>query len=286
MQNKIIGELVDEWRSSGIVENDTVLIHSSLSRLLRKFKQQGIQIKPIDVLTSFQYAVGNKGTLLFPLFNWDFFKIPPSKELFSFDIRTAPSQMGVLTEVARCHPEAIRTPHPIYSFAILGYNTDAFKDLTNFTSCGADSPFAMLKMLNGKIAVLNLAENDSMTFYHHVEEMERVDYRDHKTFKVKYTNFDGVVNERIFKLSFSNKKKGVFIEVTPMGERLWELGLYRGNKPGVGSGLRVVSANDLYQATADIIRSGQALGMLYRIKKIDLSESRDENPWNAWLGEN
>jgi aminoglycoside 3-N-acetyltransferase len=281
---KVIKQLTDEWEMSGVRKNDTLLIHSSLSRLLRKFRQQGIHLKPIDVLTSFQYAVGNKGTLLLPLFNWEFFKIPPSKELFFFDIRTTPSQMGVLTEVARCHLAAIRTPHPTHSFAILGYNAEAFKDLTNFTSCGADSPFAVLKMLNGKIAVLDLPENDSMTFYHHVEEMEQVDYREHKTFKVNYANFDGVVNERIFKLSFSNKKKGVFIEVTPMGERLWELGLYTGNRPGVRSGLRVVSANDLYQVTADVIRSGQALGMLYRVEKIDLSGNKDENPWNAWLG--
>lgn len=281
---KVIKQLTDEWQMSGVRENDTLLIHSSLSRLLRKFRRQGIHLKPIDVLTSFQYAVGNKGTLLFPLFNWDFFKIPPSKELFSFDIRTTPSQMGVLTEIARCHPEAIRTPHPIYSFAILGYNTEAFKDLTNFTSCGFDSPFAVLRNLNGKIAVLDLPENDSMTFYHHVEEMEKVDYHEHKTFKVMYTNFDGVVNERIFDLTFFNNKKGVFIYVTPMGELLWELGLYTGNRPGVGNGLRVVSANAVYQATADVISLGDALGTLYRVEKIDSSGNKDENPWNAWLG--
>lgn len=54
------------------------------------------------------------GTLLFPSFNFEFTESVP------FDIKTTPSHMGALTEAARMHSQAIRTGHPIYSFAAIG----------------------------------------------------------------------------------------------------------------------------------------------------------------------
>ena len=59
---------------------------------------------------------------------------------------------------------------------------------------------------------------------------------------------------------------GVVTAVNPMGERLWELGLYSGDRPGENSGLRVIEARSLYDATAEVIRSGRALGLLYSIE--------------------
>jgi aminoglycoside 3-N-acetyltransferase len=265
---EVIEKLAEEWCANGINKNDTVLIHSSLFRTLRRFRQQGIPLEPNDVLVSFQRAVGDEGTIVLPLFLRLKLSLPNlgfNKDVL-FDIRTTPSQMGLLTEVARCHSKAIRTGHPINSFVALGYNAVAFKDIVNFSGYGADSPFAILRALNGKIAVLDLFDQNSMTFYHHVEEMENVDYRHHITFQVLYRGFDGEPIERSFGLFVRKLHWNVVTYVEPMGERLWELGFYHGNRPGKGSGLRVISANALYDATADVIRSGKSLGMLYRIE--------------------
>ena len=76
---------------------------------------------------SFLDAVGAEGTVLFPLFNFGFSNGEP------FDIRNTPSKMGKLTEAARLHPDAVRTGHPVYSFAVIGAKADRFKGIDNRT---------------------------------------------------------------------------------------------------------------------------------------------------------
>ena len=259
-KTKAVAQLTGMWNASGIRRGDTVLIHSSLSRLVRRLRRQAVKLGPHDILKSFQDASGRSGTLLFPLFNFGFARGEP------FDIRHTPSEMGVLTEAARTHPEAVRTGHPIYSFAVLGYLAGRFCGIENFSGYGPDSPFAVLRDLDGKIAVLDLADQDSMTFYHHVEEMEQVPYRYHKKFYGSYTGFDGIPTDRSFGLFVRDLKRGVVTEVNGMGERLWQLGLYEGSRPGEASGMRVIKARALYDATGEVIRSGVALGMLYNIE--------------------
>ncbi len=106
--------------------------------------------------------------------------------------------MGALTEAGRAHPDAVRTEHPIYSFAVIGKEASRFRDLRNFSGYGPDSPFAVLRALDGKVAILDLVDQDSMTFYHHVEEMHDVPYRHHKTFTADYIDWDGKTTRRTF----------------------------------------------------------------------------------------
>jgi hypothetical protein len=54
-----------------------------------------------------------------------------------------------------------------------------------------------------------------------------------------------------------------------MGEILWEMGLYKGSRPGQGIGLRSISARAMFDAVDDVIKSGRARGLLYSIKKTD-----------------
>jgi aminoglycoside 3-N-acetyltransferase len=137
-----------------------VLLHSSISRTLRTAKGT-----PNELIAALLKRLGPEGTLLLPLFNFDFTKGT------TFDIRTTPSQMGALTEAGRAWPGAVRTGHPIYSFAAIGSRAEEFADVDNESGYGADSPFAMLRSMGGEIAVLDLPDQNSMTFYHHVEEM-------------------------------------------------------------------------------------------------------------------
>ena len=255
------GELAHRWRSSGIDPGDTLLVHSSLKRTLTNFSEQGEDISPGLVTESFLDAVGDEGTLLLPLFNFDFTKGVP------FDIRSTPSQMGAMTEAGRLMPGAVRTGHPIYSFAVIGANADLFEGVDNFSGYGSDSPFAMLRELDGKIAILDLTDLNSQTFYHHVEEIHDVPYRYHKEFTGLYTDTEGVETERTYGLFVRDIEKGVLTHVDPAGELMWEAGLYSGDRPKENSGLRVVSARMMYDFVADIIDSGRAEGVLYRIEE-------------------
>ncbi len=246
--------MVENWRRCGVEPGDVLLVHSSLRRTLKAFK-----CSPGDVLSSFLEAVGPTGTLLMPLFNFDFTKGVP------FDIRSTPSHMGALTESARMHPQALRSGHPIYSFAIIGPEAERFA-VDNYSGYGPDSPFAVLRELEGKIGVIDLDDQNSMTFYHHIEEMHQVPYRFHKEFTGQYTDADGSTSERTYGLFVRDLERGVLTDVNRMGERLWDEGLYRGDRMMQGAGLRTISASLMFDSVSEVIAAGRARDYLYSIE--------------------
>jgi aminoglycoside 3-N-acetyltransferase len=253
-------QLAKDWRSAGLQDGDLVLIHSSISRTMKKLKARFPDATPADLLESFLIAVGkNDGTLMLPLWNFDFTKGVP------FDIRTTPSHMGALTEAARLHPHSVRTGHPLYSFAVIGARAERFRGVKNFSGYGPDSPFAILRGMDGKIAVLDLEDQNSMTFYHHVEEMMNVNYRYHKTFTAPYTDEHGVTRGETFGLFVRDLDRNIQTYVNPTGELLWKMGLYTGCRPFEDHGLRVIRARAMFEVVAQIIQEGRALGMLYNI---------------------
>lgn len=253
----IIEKLAKEWETCGINMGDTILLHSRISLTVRRYlKKYNVKLSPEDILNSFLAVLGERGTLILPLFNFDFTKGEP------FDVRTTPSQMGLLTEIGRKHKKAVRTKHPVYSFAVIGAKANLFKDVDNYSGYGDDSPFAILKYNHGKIAVLNLPEQQSMTFYHYVEEMNKVPYRFHKIFRGLCTDFKGVTQVREYSIFVRDCDKGVETNVEPMGDYLWQLELYKGFRADQGCGLRVVAAKDVYDITTEIIKSQKYEGML------------------------
>lgn len=254
-----IEALAEQWRSAGVERGDTLLLHSNIIRTLRTCRRSGWRATADDILDSFLVAVGTGGTLLLPLFNFDFTKGVP------FDIRTTPSQMGALTEAGRVRPGAVRTGHPVYSFAALGAEARRFEQVDNLSAYGDDSPFAILRELDGKVAALDLEDFDSMTMYHHVEELKRVPYRYFKDFSGEYTDADGRTGTRTYRIFVRDVEHGVVTNVNPAGELLWAEGLYRGVRPGVDTGLRTINATGMFDFIAGIIDEGRALDTLYSV---------------------
>jgi aminoglycoside 3-N-acetyltransferase len=219
------------------------------------------RITPEIVYQSLLHSLGSAGTLLLPLFNFDF---PTAK---FFDIRNTESQMGVLTELGRLDPKSVRTGHPIYSFAVVGKHAERFRNVDNYSGYGNDSPFALLKELQGKIAVIELTDQNSMTSYHFVEEQNKVDYRYYKEFEGTYIDWEGNERNRKYALYVRDLEKGVKTDVNRMMDHLWEAGLYKGFKPGTGSGMRTITMEDFYRETENIIKAGKAIDYLYSIEK-------------------
>ncbi len=257
--DRTINKLSDLWNGSGIEKGDTVLVHSSISAFLKKYKSDGIHLTPNDILESFIKAAGEKGTLIFPTYNFGFTKGE------TFDIRNTRSETGALTEAARLHGESVRTGHPLFSFAVIGYHRNIFEDLCNFSAFGNDSPFAKLLELNGKIAALDVAGENCMTFYHHVEEMENAPNRYHKIFRGNYIDKEGLQTVREFNVYSRKIEEGVETDVKPMEEYLWSKGFYSGNRPGEGSRLHAIMAEKVYEEASRLIREGRSLDMLYKI---------------------
>lgn len=233
------------WKN--ITKDDTILIQSNITWTLRMHK-----CSVEDILESF---LGVAGTVLFPAFNTKFADGVP------FDIRTTPSRMGVLTEYARKYPGAVRSGHPMYSFIAIGKHADKF-NVNNFSGYGKDSPFAILHRIHGKIGVLGLPDSRGNTFYHHVEEMNRVPYRVYKNFTGLYTDRYGITKTRTYSFFCRNLINSTLLD--PAGEMMWERGLCKGDRHFEGSGFRVIETDKMYDFVSQIINSGKAEGLLYR----------------------
>ena len=254
--------LVRAWKDAGVCNGDVLLLHASVKRTLSHNNSIAEGLRPEDILESFLDALGPNGTLVLPLFNFDFTNGVP------FDIKSTPSHMGILTEVARKRNDMVRTGHPVYSFGVLGRHSSIFEGVDNKSAYGHDSPFSILRDLDGKIGALDLDENDSMTFHHFVEESCQVGYRYYKTFTGSYTDFQGSTSIREYLIYVRDLSLGIETYANPAGEKLWQAGLYSGCRPHIGSGLRTISARKMYAFMESVIRAGGAEGTLYRVAKL------------------
>jgi aminoglycoside 3-N-acetyltransferase len=171
--------------------------------------------------------------------------------------------MGALAEEGRQWPDVVRTGHPIYSFAAIGAQAERFHGVNNHSGYGKDSPFSMLRDMNGQIAVIDLPDQNSMTFYHHVEEMLKVPYRYHKNFIAPYTDQQGATTTETYSIFVRDIENGVLTSVDRMGDRLWSKGLYLGERQGSGHGMRTIMARALFDEVASVIKAGQAQEYLY-----------------------
>jgi aminoglycoside 3-N-acetyltransferase len=248
------------WAYGGINLSDTLLLHSDLKSIFRFAFKNKLSISPGDILDSIINYLGPNGTLILPLFNFDFARGS------TFNMLTSKSQMGILSEIGRAHTEIVRTGHPIYSFGVIGKLSSDFVGLENYSGYGIDSPFGILHRLEGKIAILNLPDQHSMTFYHYIEECCNVDYRYHKNFSGKYIDSNGIESVKTFGLFVRDLNRGIKTDVNRMGELLWQLELYKGSRYGQDFGIRSALASDVYREVKKIIEAGKAENFLFKIE--------------------
>jgi aminoglycoside 3-N-acetyltransferase len=147
------------FRDLGVVEGDTVLVHSA-------FKSLGPVPGGIEVLVQgLLLAVGPEGTLLIPALSWAL--RPPE----IFDLRRTPSNVGAIPEYFRSREGTTRSLHPTHSVCAVGRRTHELlgDHRLDCTPCGAHSPFHKILETSGKIVMLGcgLGANTAM---HALEE--------------------------------------------------------------------------------------------------------------------
>ncbi len=246
-----LNNLIEKFQAIGLRSGDTLLLHSAYKSF------GGVEGGPQTVIDALLQVLGADGTLIMPTFNFDFCKGEP------WDVRNTPSQMGAMTNMVREHPQAKRVFHPIYSFAVLGKHADFLSEGPYKSSYGPNSLFAKLRQIDGKIMVVGLRYTDSMTFFHHVEEMEGVDYRYMKAFTGFVTDEDGKTYEDTFTMLVRDIEKGVITEVDPMGELMEKAGVISVHKIGDAK-VCLMKSNDVYEFTAREMRRDPKL--LYQIE--------------------
>ncbi len=210
------------------------------------------------MIAALERTLGPAGTLVMPTFNFGFCQGE------RFDVTRTPSQMGILTELARTDPRARRVGHPIYSFSVIGARSDEAGGIHNISSYGPDSLFAKLVEWDAKIMVIGLTYNDSMTFFHHVEEIEGCDYRYMKSFTAPYVDEQGREAPRTYTMFVRDLQRGVVTAVDPMGELLEREGAISSLALGEST-VRLMRAREVYERTAS--RLSNRPGLLFQLEE-------------------
>lgn len=184
----------------GICKGDLLYISSDMTMLMyrctKAFSLKGKDGKSF-FLNSFtdmlKETVGEEGTLLVPVFTWDFCRG------IAFDSRTTHGDVGSFGNwLLDNRQDFSRTRHAIYSFMVWGKAAPLLGAMDNRTAWGKDSPFAYLHSNNGKNLLVNVSLEKCFTFTHYVEECIRVPYRYFKDFRGSYTDCNGNVSDRVY----------------------------------------------------------------------------------------
>lgn len=164
----------------GIKDGDTIMFHSSLSRL---GEVEGGAETVIDALLE---AVGSGGTVVVPTFH----RLSLTAGDYTndlepcFDARHTPSGVGKISEIFRNRKDALRSCHPTHSVAAIGRN--AYYIVKDHHQCDTPfsegSPFERIMELCGKWVFLAV-DIDKFTIYHvfedHCPEFPYKVYYDH-----------------------------------------------------------------------------------------------------------
>jgi aminoglycoside 3-N-acetyltransferase len=148
------------------------------------------------------------------------------------------------------------------SFVAIGAKANEF-NVNNFSGYGADSPFGILRKLNGKIGLLGIPDSKGNSSYHYIEQMNGVDYRVLKTFTELYTDWNGKTERRTYELFVRDPEGKVRVHIDPCMELMWKEGIFKGNRWNEGGGFRIGRAQDMYDFVTSIIKQGKARGILY-----------------------
>lgn len=153
----------------GLAPGDVVFVHSSLGKLVPNFSF-------LRVFSLLRQIVGKEGTLVFPTF-----PDRPSYEYLAagsvFDVRTTPSSMGVLSELARRQPDAIRSLHPTKSVCAIGPLAEELVSSHHVSPYpyDHDSPFARVIEHGGKAIGLGV-RTTNLSLLHCVDDALRADF--------------------------------------------------------------------------------------------------------------
>ncbi len=166
--------LLADLRSLGVEPGDTLLVHSSLSAI------GWVAGGPQAVVDALDRAVGDGGTVVVPTHTPQYsdpeaWSNPPVPEDWIEPIRTSvppyrpavtPSRgVGAIPECLRTYPDAVRSHHPVLSFAALGANADEIVGDHEFDSgLGEGSPLARVYDRGGRVLMLgtNYGTNTSI----------------------------------------------------------------------------------------------------------------------------
>jgi len=152
-------------RRFDLKKGDVVFVHSSVDKL-------NINFSPYRILSMLLEIVGDEGTLLFPAWHFTERAEDYLRKGKIFDVRKSPSVLGLVSELARRHPNAKRSLHPTTSIVAIGKQAEYLlkEHGTSVYPCDESSPFYKMMEFDAKIIGLGVS-TEFLSFVHCPEDV-------------------------------------------------------------------------------------------------------------------
>lgn len=147
----------------GLHKGSVVFIHSSMDFLNTDVPAERI----LEILLE---TVGSEGTLIFPCWQFKYRAEDYLKKDKIFDVENSRTVMGVLPEIARQWPGALRSIHPINSILAIGKHAGELirEHHKSVYPCGELSPY--YKMMNYDAVIIGLGVSSHFLSFIHCPE--------------------------------------------------------------------------------------------------------------------
>ncbi|MBW1790155.1 MAG: AAC(3) family N-acetyltransferase [Deltaproteobacteria bacterium] len=136
-------ELVQELKTLGVLEGDHLAVAMALKSV---GKVEGGAATFVEALLE---AVGPGGTVMMNTFTPDFALSEIKVQNYIYHRKTSPSTTGIVSEVLRNHPAAVRSFHPSISVSAIGYHADTLTR-DHDEKAPLYQPYSTLAEINGK----------------------------------------------------------------------------------------------------------------------------------------
>ncbi len=159
-------QLVEQLKAIGIKKGDTLLVHSSLSKI--GYLEEG----PKTLVDALLEVIEDTGNLLMPTSPNHVFQLNYIQNTPFFDVLNSPSKTGAVTEYFRTLKGCKRSLHPTEPVSATGPLADEltkghFNQLTPYNK---NSPFYKVAEHNGKILYIGVTLDNAGTSLHLLED--------------------------------------------------------------------------------------------------------------------
>ncbi|HVE15689.1 MAG TPA: HAD-IIIC family phosphatase [Chthoniobacterales bacterium] len=213
-------------------EPGIVVIHSSIAGL-----GPPAGFTKWDLLYALNALIARGWTVALPAFTFGFCGSG------SYDYRRSRPEVGVLADwFLEGQPDAVRTPHPIYSFAVAGPAAERIAACVSSTTFGDDSPFGLFEREKATLMMLG-CDWKYGTQFHRYEEKAAVPYRHFKDFQGR-ADYGGGEHEVVARMYVRDLDLDPANDFTPAEAWLRSKGLIR-SIPAWRGRIEAVNVSDL-----------------------------------------
>lgn len=269
MSNKNIISYKEVIENINIKSGSVVFVSSNMTKFAYDAAVNKEKFDFNVIIDTLIKKVGTQGTLIFPVYNWDFCSGTP------FDYKNTIGKTGHLGNAALKRNDFKRTKHPLYSFAVWGKDKEYLCSIDPVSSFGKGTVFEYLQYNNAMNIVLDVIFNEHYTLLHHVEQEVTIPYRYNKYFKGDYIDEHGNKSKKTYSMYVRYLELDVEAKAFEIFDELLSLGIAREQHIGNHTITYIDMAKSLPVIEKDIVENNAAKQTRYK-GQFDKKLSTDE----------